>query len=189
MVSLFMGQLVSSGVPADEKTVRSTAEVYVYDKPPAVADDMPVQQELETDPDPLLGLSPRQVASSWVNGVVAPPEWKGRVDAVTSSFARINEQVGTSGTAAAREANGQVHPNLSYAVGIEPVGDLADDNHKFGNDYFVREERDIQQGADNEMMTVPPGYYHMSQESVIAHGKDNARDAAASGPYAMFLNG
>jgi hypothetical protein len=152
-------------------------------------DDMPVQQELETDKDPQLGLASRQMASKWVEGVSLPPEWKGQADDVSDSFNSVNRRQGTSGTAAAREAAGIVNPNLSYAVGIEPVGDLSDDNHKFGNDYFVRETRDIQATSDNEMMTVPPGYYHMSQEAVIAAGKANARDAAAAGPYDLFWNG
>lgn len=188
MVSLYMGQLSWGGVPADEKTVRSTADLYRADKPPAMAEDMPVQQELEHDPDPALGLSSRQVASKWIKGISVPPSWKNQADDVTESFSVIDRQQGTSGTAASREASGIVNPNLSYAVGIEAVGDLQDDNHKMGNDYFVRNERGVQDTSDNTMMSVPPGYYHQSQASVIAHGKENARDASASGLYAAFWN-
>lgn len=189
MVSLFMGHLAWEGVPTDEKTVRSTANLYRADKPAAMAEDMPVQQELEHDPDPALGLASRQLASKWIQGIRDVPDWRTQADEVSDSFNGINKQQGISGTAASREAAGIVHPNLSYAVGIEAVDDLQDDNHKMGNDYFVRNDREVQATSDNTMMTVPPGFYHQSQASVIAHGKLNARDASAAGNYELFWNG
>jgi hypothetical protein len=186
MTSLFMGSVVTSGVPADEKVIRNTATPYVRDAPAAMQEDMPEAQELETDPNPDLGMAPRQMASKWVDGVSAVPQ----IDTVNGqniSNQMINQQVSTSGSAAAREASGQTHKNLSYAVGIEPVFDLGDPNHKFGNTYFVREERDIQEGA-GDYMSAPPGYDHSLQGNISAAGKQRARQASQSSMYDSWWN-
>lgn len=192
MTSLFMGNVVQSGVPADEKVVRSTAVPYYADKPAAVADDMPEMQELEIDSDPNLGLAHRQRASMWVQGqrVQHNPDV---VSVQNASNQIIANQVSTSGTAADRELAGETHTNLSYAVGIEPVNDLADPNHKMGNTYFVRNERSIQDTAGN-MMSTPPGMYTGNgvEGGIAAYGKVGARDAAQAGQYKLFgdwLNG
>src|ERR1700761_1092667 len=123
MTSLFMGQLWTTGVPADEATVRATAEPYYADKPAAMATDMPVQGEVETDKDPHLGMVNRQVASTWHQQEKYPPFWQGRVDSQDDHNRIVDQQVSTSGTAAAREASGQFgHGTMGYAVGIEPTG-------------------------------------------------------------------
>lgn len=192
MTSLFMGNVVQTGVPADEKVVRSTAVPYYADKPAAMADDMPEMQELELDSDPNLGLAHRQRASMWVEGqrVQHNPDV---VSVQNASNQIIANQVSTSGTAANRELAGETHKNASYAVGIEPVYDLGDPNHKMGNTYFVRNERTVQEPAGN-YMSVPPGMDTGlgTEAGITAYGKTAARDAAQAAQYKLFgdwLNG
>ena len=187
MTSLFMGGIIQDGVPADEEVVRSTATPYEHDAPAAMQQDMPEQQEVETDKNPDLGMVNRQLASMWHEGDRADSP-DDIVATQNSSNQMINAQVSTSGTAASRELEGQTHKNLSYAVGIEAVGDLADPNHKMGNTYFVRNERDVQATMRNEM-TVPPGQDHAIEGDIASYGKSSARDAASSGQYNSWWNG
>ena len=188
MTSLFMGTLVSSGVPADEKTVRNTAVVVNPAAPAAMQSAPPVMGKVETDPNPELGMDPRQMASVWHEGERAPIAWREDVDHVTESFNVINRQVSSSGTAASREADGVTNKNLSYAIGIEPVGDLGNGG-RFGNEYFVREPRNVQDTADPSM-SVAPG---MSDPGLIGSIKEagnvNARQAAMASLYNQFWNG
>lgn len=189
MTSLMFGQLhTETGVPADEKAVRNTATPVNDNNPPAMQEDMPEQQEFESDKDPDIGMAPRQLASKWVEGTQATVH-AGTYGEQNGANQRIAEQVASSGTAAAREMAGRTHKNLSYAVGIEPVQDLADPNHKLGNTYFVRNERGVQEGA-GEFMTVPPGMGNPGTiENLSQAGKDAARQAAQSSPYDLFWQG
>jgi len=189
MTSLMFGQLqTETGVPADEKAVRNTATPVDDNQPPAMQDDMPEQQEFESDKDPNLGMAPRQLASKWYEGERATVH-TGIYDEQKSANQRIDDQVASSGTAAGRESAGYTHKNLSYAVGIEPVQDLADPNHKLGNTYFVRNDRPVQEGM-TASMTVPPGMGNPGTiENLSQAGKDAARQAAQASPYDMFWNG
>lgn len=188
MTSIMFGQMQTElGVPADEKVVRQTATPVDVNAPAAEQDDMPEQQEIETDPNPDLGMSPRQLASHWIEGSTATVH-STTYSEQNASNQKIAAQVASSGTAAGREMAGQTHKNLSYAVGIEPVQDLADPNHKLGNTYFVRDDRPVQQGA-GEFMTVPPGMGNPGTlENLSQAGKDAARQAAQSSPYDAFWN-
>lgn len=188
MTSLFFGQLNTVGVPADEKVVRSTATPVDKTAPPAMQTDMPVMSEVETDPNPSLGMSPRQLASKWVEGEQSPPIHRQQVDTAIEHNAIVDRQVSTSGTAAAREASGEWgHGTMSYAVGIEPVQDLVDGG-KMGNEYFVREERNVQNGAGNYMTPdVPVSRNTIGRVSEL--GKQNARAAATASLYDTFWNG
>lgn len=187
MTSLFFGQLSTIGVPADEKVVRNTATPVQVDAPPAMQDDMPEMGELETDPNPLLGMSPRQMASKWFEGEQSPPPQKGLVDNNYQHNEIVDRQVSSSGTAAAREASGEWgHGTLSYAVGIEPVGDLREGG-KMGNEYFVRDDVALQQGMTNQMEPANPADRN-TVGAVDALGKANAR-AAAAAAYNVFWNG
>lgn len=187
MTSLFLGALNSTGVPADEEVVRSTATPVEPDAPAAMATDMPDPQEVETDGNPHLGMVNRQLASKLVEGSRAvPPD--DIVREQNASNQMIAAQVSTSGTAAARELAGQTHKNLSYAVGLEPVFDLGDPNHKMGNTYFVRNERNVQEGM-TDYMSVPPGQDHAIEGNIAAGGKSNARAASSSALYNSWWNG
>lgn len=189
MTSLYFGML-REGVPADEKVVRSTATPYDKDAPAAMADDMPDPGEVETDSNPTLGgLVGRQLSSMWVQGQKFVPSWRGQADEQYEHNAIIDRQVATSGTAAAREASGEWgHGTASFAVGIEPVGDLTDGG-SFGNEYFKRTDRIIQETSDNSMMSVPPGYDQSVKGRVAAEGKVAARASAMAATYNAFWNG
>ncbi len=188
MTSLMFGTLSSIGVPADEAVVRSTATPVEPDAPAAVQDDMPEQQEVETDHNPHLGMVNRQLASKWVEGQQSVPG-EIPIDRIQNATNQIiNDQVATSGTAAAREAAGiRGHGTLSYAVGIEPVQGLVD-GHRMGNDYFTVNPRLIQEGMRHDM-SVPPGTDQSTKGAVSAFGKEEARKAAMAAQYNAFWNG
>jgi hypothetical protein len=188
MTSLFMGVLTNNPVPVDEADVRNTATPVNNEKPAAVNEDMPMQGEFTNDPDPKLGLGPRQLASAWTQG--QPVDTGARMDPVaqtTISSQLIDQQVSTSGFAASREAAGQAHTSLSYAVGIEPVGDLQE-NHKFGETYFMRHPRDIQDGM-GAFMQAPPGMDTAAILQDASTGKVVSRDATTASIYDLFLGG
>jgi hypothetical protein len=187
MTSLFMGALVRTGVPADEAVVRNTATPVDHDAPAAMQDDMPMMGEVETDSNPNLGMESRQLASKWTEGRRDAPDWIPTVATQDESNQIVNRQVSTSGTAAAREAAGVTNKNLSYAVGIEPVGDLTEGG-KMGNTYFVRHDRPIQDGMGN-YMTPANGGDRKTIGQVAQAGKQNARDAAEAAAYTAFWNG
>lgn len=187
MTSLFMGQLTYAGVPADEQVVRSTATPVEPDAPAAMQTDMPMPQEVETDSNPHLGMVNRTLASKWHEGQRDTPEWIGAVETQNASNQMTNSQVSTAGTAAAREQAGITNKNLSYAIGIEPVGDLVD-GHKMGNSYFVRNERDIQNTMRREM-TEANGLDRKTVGQVAQAGRTNSRAAAEAAQYTAFWNG
>jgi hypothetical protein len=187
MTSLFMGNvLFGSNVPADEAVVRNTAVPVEHDAPAAMQTDMPEMQEVETDPNPHLGLDPRQMASKWTEGSRAEQPI-GIVSEQNVSNQMVNAQVSTSGTAADREASGITHKNLSYAVGIEPVGDLRDGG-KMGNEYFEGNKKPIQDTA-NPSMSLPPGLDRDTIGGVAQLGRTNARDASMASLYSALSDG
>lgn len=189
MTSLMFGHLSTTGVPADEKVVRSTATPVNHDAPAAMQTDAPEMGEVETDRNPDLGMVNRQLASKWIDREKSVPPWLGDVNAQTQHNLIIDRQVSTAGTAASRESTGAWgHGTMPAAIGIEPVGDLRDGG-KMGNEYFVRHERDIQETAD-ETMTAPAKDFDRSAVGRVAGmGKANARDAAMAGLYDTFWNG
>lgn len=177
------------GVPvADENVVRRNTFVVEPDAPPAEAQGAPEPNEVETDPNPDLGLVNRQVASEWKESEQYAPGWIPQVDANHNHNDIIDRQVSSSGTAAAREAAGQFgHGTLAHAVGIEPVGDLANPNTKMGNTYFVRDAQDIN-GTGAYAMSVPPGMDRDTVGAVAGEGKDDARDATQASQYAAWYS-
>jgi hypothetical protein len=188
MASIMFGQLSTIGVPADEKVVRNTATPVDVNAAPAMQNDMPEMQEVETDPNPTLGMVNRQKGSKWIDRIKYRPFWIEEVTNSDQHNALVDRQVSSSGTAAAREASGEFgHGTIPHAVGIEPVGDLREGG-KMGNEYFVVNEKDIQEGM-TDSMTLPPGSDQNTSGKVAATGKDSARKAAMSGMYNTFWNG
>jgi hypothetical protein len=185
MTSLFMGQL-TNGVPADEKVVRNTATPVDHDAPAAMQNDMPEMSEVETDPNPALGMTNRQKASKWISRLHFRPAW---VEGVSNGYQHnmlIDQQVSSSGFAASREAAGDWgHGTMPAAIGIEPVGDLRDGG-KMGNDYFLTNDMPVQGTADNTMMSTDQDPQHLMSGSVSAAGKVAARKAAVAGQYAAY---
>jgi hypothetical protein len=190
MASIMFGTLSTIGVPADEKVVRNTATPVDVDAPPAMQDDMPEMGEVETDPNPNLGMSPRQMASKWFDRIRSRPGWIPQVSDGTNHNAIINEQVSSSGFAASKEAAGEWgHGTMPHAVGIEPVGDLRDGG-KMGNEYFTAHKPEIQQTTDPAEGVQPPSNYDQGTTGrVAATGKTEARKAAMAGMYQTYWNG
>ncbi len=189
MTSLLFGVMGNHGVPVDEKVVRSTALPVEKDAPPAMESDRPEWNEpVESDPNPNLGMNTRTLASHWVEGEQSAPWWQGSVDQNAEHNTLVDSRISSSGTAAAREAAGQFgHGSMSYAVGIEPVGDLRDGG-KMGNEYFAAGKPDIQETAGN-YMSVPPGYDQATTGKAAAAGKTAAREAATSAYDAWWNEG
>jgi hypothetical protein len=186
MTSLLMGTMFNNPVPADEKAIRNTATPYDREKPAAMQTDMPRQSEMEVDPDQSVGFGPHNLASTWHQGQpVDSGAWVMPVAQVTESTRIINEQVSTSGTAAKREQAGQVHRDLSYAVGIEPVQGLTE-NGAFGESYFKTHPRDIQAGS-GQYMSLPAGYDQAEMLQATATGKVTSRKAANAAMYDQYL--
>ena len=188
MTSMLFG--VMSGdqpVPVDQNVVRMPTSVVQTDGPAAVAEDMPEPQEFESDPNPLLGMATRTLASAWHEGEQSPPEWIGRQDNDHLHNDLVNARISSAGTAAAREAAGRWgHGTLSFAVGIEPVGDLVDGG-RMGNEYFAVDKPDIQDGMGDYM--TPASVDHSLIGALSATGKDAARDAAQSALYNTWYQG
>jgi hypothetical protein len=187
-MNLLFGMMGNNGIPADEKVVRATATPVDSGAPAAVEADAPQWGEkLETDGNSNLGIVNRTKASHWIEGEQSAPFWQTAVDQQATHNFLIDRQISTSGTAAAREAAGQFgHGTLSYAVGIEPQGDLREGG-KLGNDYFAVGKPNIQ-STMGDYMTVPPGYDHEAPGKASATGKVAAREAAAS-PYDEWWRG
>lgn len=188
MASLLFGSVTHAGVPADENIVRMTTAPVTPDAPAAMAESAPDPNEVETDPNPLLGLATRQLASTWHEGQQYSPSWAGAVDDADNHNAIVDKRISSSGTAAAREAAGVFgHGTLSFAEGIEPTGDLRDGG-KMGNEYFTVVERDVQDRSGSYMST-PPGTDQNTTEGVSAAGKDAARSATTAAAYRNMWEG
>lgn len=188
MTSLFFGALVNSGVPADENAVRrNTAPVEIHAEPAMMDAGPDFNEKIETDDNPNLGLDPRQLASHVIPSEKYRPFWIEDVTAGDEHNAIVDRQVSSSGTAAMRESAGQFgHGTLMVTEGIEPVQDLRDGG-KFGNEYFTRHERDVQEGAGNYMST-PPGD-QATTSMVAATGKTAAQKAREASAFNSFYNG
>jgi hypothetical protein len=151
--------------------------------------DMPEMGEVETDPNPQLGMVNRQMASKWIPSVRGIPNWLAEVTGGTKHISIINEQVSSSGYSASQEAQGHWgHGTMPAAIGIEPVGDLRDGG-KMGNEYFVTNDSPVQMTADNTMMSPAINYDQGATGRVAALGKVNARKAAQAAQYDTFWNG
>jgi hypothetical protein len=186
--SLFYGMLSNGSVPADENAVRRNTTPVDINATPAEQTSAPDFNEVTTDSNPQLGLEPRQLASHVKPIEKYAPFWKDEVDRQAEHNHVIDRQVSTSGTAAAREAAGKFgHGTILVVEGIEPVQDLRDGG-KFGNEYFTRHDRDVQEGM-GAYMTTPPGVDQSTTAMVAATGKTAAMQARESAMYNAFLFG
>lgn len=185
MSVMWFGDL--DGVPLDEAKVRATTAPVIIDAAPAEAKDSPEFNQVETDQNPNLGgLSNRNLASDWHPSEKYSPFW---ADSATRQHdIVINEQVATSGTAAAREMSGQFgHGTMAYAVGIEPT---IRSGGAFGNDYFAANKNDIQElsaeTSDRRGVSSTPGRDREQIAGAAAYGGQAARKAGNSA-YGSFL--
>lgn len=188
MPSLFYGMVSNGSVPADENAVRRNTVPVDIEAPPAEQTAAPDFNEVTTDANPQLGLEPRQLASHVIPTEKYAPFWAGEVDHQAEHNLIVDRQVSTSGTAAAREQAGQFgHGTLMITEGIEPVQDLRDGG-KFGNEYFTRHERDVQEGM-GYYMTQPPGVDQSTTAKVSATGKNASEKAREAAMYSAYLFG
>lgn len=185
MTSLFFGTLRDSSPPADENIVRRTTYVVDNSAPPAEAKGAPEWNELETDPNPTLGMVNRQVASDWHQPDKYAGFWNALVNGADEHNAIIDRQVSTSGTAAAREAAGEFgHGTAAYAIGIEPT---LREGGALGNDYFLANNPPVQDSASN-MLGASQNLDGDTNGAIAAYGKDAARDANAAAISASLYN-
>lgn len=176
----FLGAATS--VPQSEHEVRSTVEPVRTDSESAEQHDAPEWNELETDDSgQLVGLSPRVAGSETFDSEQYAPWWAGL--ATENHNALIDNQVASSGTAAARELAGeQGHGTMQYAEGIEPV---IRPGAKFGNEYFASHQADIQDGAGEFMQPIDnANWAHAVQQ---AAAEKASRDATQASLYAKLL--
>lgn len=171
-------------VPQSEASVRSTVEPVRTDDSQTVMDHAPGFNELSTDSSgELVGLSPREVVGPTEESEQSAPFW-----AAPASFNHnriIDEQVSSSGTAAARELAGrQGHGTMQFTESMEPV---IRDGATFGNEYFAPQTTVIQDGAGAYMSpVVTDSWGHAVAQ---AHAVDKSRQAFNSSLYSTFMNG
>lgn len=135
----------SSGpTPLTETEARETMEPIRTDGVGAESQHAPDWNEVETDASSqLIGLAPRAKGADTRDTEKSVPWWTTLASADYSSV--IDRQVSSSGTAARREESGQTgHGTMQYEQSMEPV---IRDGAAFGNDYFVSNDRAIQDGA------------------------------------------
>lgn len=143
----------------------------------------PQWNQFDSDKDPaLVGLSPRQLGPDVHAGVQYAPFWSGL--ASNDYEARIDDQVSSSGTAAAREVAGQFgHGTAEYSESIEPV---IREGAAYGSDYFVRTPALIQGPAGSYLGSPVPDvdWQGVSQAVYVQNSR-----AAYTGLYDNLIGG
>lgn len=174
--------LERNDVPMDEGDVRSTTNVVSPDGSEAVATRSPEYNSMERDPDTEGGLTTRGVADK-VNASERYPRAVGNAN--TDFASRINDQVSTSGTAAAREEAGQWgHGTTQWTEAIEPT---VRPGTEFDRTYFRATRPPIQDGALDYM--VPARRPDTEQAGSDLAASRNAARAATANLYQSFLEG
>jgi hypothetical protein len=144
MSSIILHAVSQTTTDQTVKEAVTTVEPIRHDNTSAELQHAPEWNELDTDESgELVGLSPRVVGSDTIDTDKYAPWW---ADFATENHNEIiDNQVASSGTAAARELAGeQGHGTMQYAIGIEPV---IRPGAEFGNDYFLSNPSQIQEGA------------------------------------------
>lgn len=167
-----------------ENATRITDEPIRTDGEDAQQAKAPDFNEVSTDTSPeLMGLRRRMEASYTVDSEQYRPAVMETANALHNVI--IDDQVASSGTAAAREAQGiQGHGSLQYAIGIEPE---LRDGSKFGNTYFERDSSPIQEGSGIAMNPIHGDNWATAVVASLAASK--SRQAAQASLYSDFLGG
>jgi hypothetical protein len=174
----------SQGAPMTEEEATATIEPVRHDGEMAEAQRAPEFNEIDTDESgQLVGLAPRLVGSDTIDTDKYQPWWAPM--ATENHNAIIDDQVASSGTAAARELAGeQGHGSMQYALGIEPE---IREGAAYGNDYFLSHYATIQDGAGNYMNPAfGDDWANAVAQSTAAA---NSRDAFNDSLFASFLGG
>lgn len=167
-------------VPLTEDEVTTTVEKIRTDAVPEAA-KAPEWNELDTDESSqLVGLAPRVVGAATEDSEQSRPWWLALASQDRTSI--IDDQVSSSGTAAARENAGEFgHGTMQYANSMEPV---LREGQAFGNDYFKITQPNIQDGAGDYMTALSDNWTNaVSQRSALAASRGAAQDSQ----YAAFL--
>lgn len=169
------------GVETSEPIAQATTGP-VRDDGPAEMPNAPEFNEIETDQSgELTGLAQRNLAGDTTVIEKYSPWWLAKASSLFN--APIDEQVSSSGTAAAREAEGQSgHGTMQFTQSIDPV---LHDGMVMGNDYFQSNPMDVQEGAGSYM--TPTDVDNFANALNQARGTDNSRLAAQSSLYSAFL--
>lgn len=172
----------SQGAPLNEAEAVTTVEPIRTDPEMAEAPHAPEFNEIDTDESgQLVGLSPRLVGSDTVDTQKYEPWWAGFADENHNKI--IDDQVASSGTAAAREMQGQQgHGTMQYALGIEPE---IRPGAAYGNDYFLSNPATIQDGAGDYMNVL--GDDNWANAVAQSVGTQNSRQAYSDTLFADFL--
>jgi hypothetical protein len=172
-----------SSVPQNEDAARSTVEPIRTDSENAEQVGAPEWNERETDESgQLVGLSPRTPGSDTILTEKSPPPFA--EFATANHNAIIDNQIASSGTAAAREMAGQRgHGTMQYAIGIDPLNPA----ERFGNDYFVRGAMGINEGGGDYM--TPPDQDNWGSQVAQANANANGRKAYNDSLYRNFFSG
>lgn len=143
----------------------------------------PDWNEKDTDDSPeLTGFAHREQASYTVESEQYSPWWAAAASDKSHNEI-IDNQVASSGTAAAREMAGQQgHGTMQYAIGIEPE---IRDGANFGNDYFKRDSAVIQDGMGDYM--TPSDTDNWGQQVVQANAERASRQAYQDSLYASLF--
>ena len=177
---------VRGSVPADEATVRSTTAIVDQDAPSAEQDGAPDFNETETDHNPYLGLTSRQKASFVIPSERYVPATIGATASYEEGVEKINRQVSSSGTAAAREASGEWGQGTIKAVeGIEPT---IVDGQQYGDTFAKMTPVESQNGV-SQYMTPSDRSDRETVAADAATGAMRARRAVNASQYAAFYDG
>lgn len=170
-----------SDIPLTEAEVTTTVEKVRTDTTTAEATAAPEWNELNTDESSqLVGLSPRVVGSATEDSIQSRPWWLAMSEVNHNEI--IDNQVSSSGSAAARESAGEFgHGTMQYAEGIEPV---IRDGAAFGNDYFKVTQAEIQDGAGQYMEPISDNWGKaVSQRNATSASRVASNDSM----FAAFL--
>lgn len=182
MGSLLFQGAFATGLQEDE--AQSTVEPIRTDGTEAELSTAPEWNMSETDDSgQLIGLSPRVVGSHTEGKEHFAPDIS-EYDTARIGNDNLDNQVASSGTAAAREVAGQSgHGPVLLTEGIEPLNPA----QRYGNDYFV-----VPQMGANELsgeFMEPVSNDHWLQAVAQSNANDNSRAAFRSTQYAHFFGG
>lgn len=147
MTSALLG-MSARGLDPDIDTVRQTLDP-PRDDGPAEEQTQPEWNDVPTDTSgQLSGLAPRQLAGDLHESEQYAPSMEIALEG--QQFGHIiDNQISSSGTAAAREAAGIYgHGTEQYAVSLEPV---IRPGARFSSDYFVSNPLNVQEGSGDYM--------------------------------------